>query len=118
MKRVALLAIIAFAMLHSNAEAKNLSGAEISTMISGKTAYWHDVRGHKTGSITWSTNGSQSIKGDLSQKVKKDTGKWHVSGNKLCFNWKQLTKGKDKCEAVKAVGKNSFQKGGRVFEVK
>jgi hypothetical protein len=84
MKRMALFAIIAFAVPLSNAEAKNLSGEQISALISGKTAYWHNVRGHKTGTITWSANGSQLIKGDLGVNIKKDTGKWRVSGDKLC----------------------------------
>jgi hypothetical protein len=117
MKLAALLAIIPFAVPLSSAQAKDLQGEQISTLISGKTAFWHNIRGHHTGTITWSTNGYQLIKGDLG-KIKKDTGKWRVSGNKLCSTWENLTKGKEKCETVKAVGNNSFQKGGRVFEVK
>lgn len=117
MKRVAPLAIIALAVPLSTAEAANLTGEQIGALISGKTVYWHNITGHRSGKITWSSGGSQKISGDLG-KVKTDTGKWRVSGNKLCSTWEHLTKGKEKCEAIKPAGKNSYQMGGRVYEFK
>ena len=95
----------------SFASAKDLSDADITALISGKTGKWHTADGKISGSMQWNADGSQKVTGNFG-KFDADEGHWRVDGGKLCSKWGKIRGGK-----VQDVGGGQFQQGGSIFTV-
>jgi len=70
-----------FLLLGTSAQAA-MTGAQIKTAASGKT---YAYLGSKSGTISIRSNGTAWIKASNGWN---STGKWWVSGNKFCRQWK------------------------------
>jgi hypothetical protein len=110
-------AVFALAFLATGSVlAADLSGKEISAVISGKSGTWHTQNGKVSGKVRWSANGIQTVTGNFGS-FSKDTAKWWVAGDKFCNKFKKLRGGKEKCDAVKPLGGGSYQMGNSIFEL-
>ena len=80
------------------AAAERLTGKQIKALLSGKTiVYWGKV----SGTTRFTRGGSATYR---FSSGKSETGRWWVSGNKYCSQYRKLRKGKASCTSITAIG--------------
>lgn len=104
--RFALLALgltFAFGAATAEASAETLSGAALKSYIAGKRIYLQVPLGgelplnyRKSGRV----DGTGEAVGLGKYMAPKDSGRWWVSGNRLCQKWQQWYDGKTFCFTV------------------
>ncbi|MBD3764443.1 MAG: hypothetical protein IE927_06820 [Rhodobacterales bacterium] len=96
--------------------AKDLTGAEIKALLSGKTGTWQTADGKIKGTNAWGKNGVAKVTGNFG-KFTEDTGTWRIDGNQYCAKWTKIRDGKELCNPVEVVGKNRYRVGNSLFSV-
>lgn len=101
---VTALGIIASAGIAS-AEQKTISGAQLAKLFPGS---FQAVASGMTIKITASGNGA--LQGQM--QGYKDSGRWNLSGGRLCITWNKWLAGKTSCSMV--VADNGWYRGNGV----
>jgi hypothetical protein len=87
----------------ASASAEVLSGAALKSFVSGKRIYLAVPLGGEIP-LTYRTNGRVDGTGEAAglgrYMTPKDSGRWWVSGNKLCQKWQQWYNGRTFCFTV------------------
>ena len=104
--------MLALALLAVPAAAEKLSGAALQSFISGKRVYLAVPLGgelpltyHRGGMV----DGSGEAVGLGRYMTPKDSGRWWVSGDRLCQKWKQWYKGRTFCFTVTKTSANTIR---------
>lgn len=106
--RIRIVAGMLFIVLcASSALAEPMNGDEIKTEIIGKTGKWASKDGKLSGTVIYETDGSASITGNF-PKFKTDVGKWRISKNRFCAQWKKIRQGEERCFNFETTGQNSY----------
>lgn len=75
-----------------------LSGAEIRSLVEGKSYRWDTPNGF-AGSITVRSDGSQSLTSNI-PNIESDTGSWRIHGDQLCSRWTKIRGGDESCQTI------------------
>lgn len=101
--RFALVFLAASIGLSGTASAEMLSGAALKSFVSGKRIYLAVPLGGELP-LTYRSNGRVDGTGEAvglgKYMTPKDSGRWWVSGNKLCQKWQEWYKGRTFCFTV------------------
>lgn len=83
-----------------------LSGAEIRSLIQGKTYRWEAPNG-MGGTISVFADGAQQMTTNIPD-VPTDTGSWRISGNELCSTWQRIRNGAESCQTLTRTGERTY----------
>ena len=84
-------------MSASVALASEMPIEEVKKLIVGVDVEWKSKDGKYRGRARMDADGKAFLTGTNIPGVKADSGTWRESGNKLCFKYKKLRKGRDTC---------------------
>ena len=109
----AALLIVALNVYATPALADELTAADIKTTVSGKTVHVS----HSAGSVPIYFRANGTMRGTVTGLAtlsgpKTDSGRWWVSGSKLCQKWSKWLKGKTHCVSLRRKGKTYVWKSG------
>jgi hypothetical protein len=107
-----LSAMVAVLAAAPSASAETLEGAELKSFMSGKRIYIAVPLGgeiplnyRKSGRV----DGTGEAVGLGKYMSPKDSGRWWVSGNKVCQKWQEWYKGRTFCFTVTKLSQNSIR---------
>lgn len=99
------ITVLATLVTVAPATADDMTGAEIKKAVSGQTVYVSTDVGSLP--IKYRSNGTMQAQSTAIASVtgvKSDSGRWWVSGKKLCQKWKRWLKGKAHCITLRRNG--------------
>ena len=95
-----LAASLSFSAFTTSSYAKKLSGAEIKSLLSGKSFRYS---GKTSGTSTYTSGGRMTVS---DSKFGKLSGRWWVKGSSFC---RKYPRGKAKCMTIRSLGGGKYR---------